>query len=151
MRNSWKIHQTSTINLSSESDHSMRKELLFANKKKKNEKLHAKIVQRNRDMDSPMIVIEEWKIEGRKGRWRLIKNEQEDLYFFLFFTMAPISSCNRRITDRGGGRRLQKFIYNVQLNRVRTIQLGEHLIARRWPQPRTWDFQSFARPRWLVR
>lgn len=100
-------------------------------------------------MDSPMIVIEEWKIEGRKGRWRLIKNEQEDLYFFLFFTMAPISSCNRRITDRGGSRRLQKFIYNVQLNRVRTIQLGEHLIARRWP-PATYLGFPIVRPATLV-
>lgn len=88
---------------------------------------------------------------GEKSRKQLIKSEQEALYFFFFFTLTPISSCNRRITDRGEGRRLQKFIYNVQLNRVRTIQLGEHLIARRWPQPRSWDFQSFARPRWLVR
>lgn len=150
MRNSWKIHQTSTINLSSESDHSMRKELLFANKKK-NEKLHGTEVW--------ILPCSQWsssrngksRREIKKARWQLIKSEQEALYFFFFFTLTPISSCNRRITDRGEGRRLQKFIYNVQLNRVRTIQLGEHLIARRWPQPRSWDFQSFARPRWLVR
>lgn len=80
---------------------------------------------------------------------QLIKGEQERLSIFFFLHWRQF----HRVI--GGLRCLQKFIYNVQLNRVCcTIQLGEQLIVNvggHHVQPRTWDFQSFAGQRSLLR
>lgn len=76
------------------------------------------------------------EISGKSGKTivcsrRLIKDEREALTFYVGRRFHRVIG-GRYGRYKGMGKRLQKFIYNVQLNRVCTIRLGEHLIVRRW-------------------